>query len=195
MKEFKFQRWMHFKEMQDIATSLKVLDGYNKTRFNRKFNKGEDTLLESAKYAHNNDMVYFVTVLENDIPISHLEVNKAFFRVYFLDELNRNYMSYDFIGNDLSGWRVEIPKDKLFLSKITVWTYENDGDKKINISDYIFRPNGQVTIIERNLLTNERIEKQAKDKIDISANWEDYPKFGEYDNLIQKERGVKLFTV
>ncbi|MEP5614801.1 MAG: hypothetical protein ABJP76_01745 [Flavobacteriaceae bacterium] len=195
MEEVKYQRFV-FKEVQSIEVSIKVLDGYNKTRFSRKKNKDENTLLEAAKFAHDNELIYFATVIENENPFAHLEINKAFFRVYFLDELNRNYMSYDFIGkSDLIDWQKEILENKLFLSTVNVWEFNKENEKAFKTFSYIFKPNGQVTVVERNLLSNEQITSEAKDKIDVSANWEDYPEFGAYKNLIKKERGIKSLTV
>ncbi|WP_228530382.1 hypothetical protein [Tamlana sp. I1] len=174
-----------------MPLSIEVLDGYNKTVFNKRKEKNEALLEESAKYAHDNNLIYFVTVFDNETPISHIETNKGFFRVHFLDNLKRTYMSYAFNGfDDSSKWQKEIPENKLFLSTVNIWEFKDDNEKAYKTVSYVFTIDGQLTIIERNTQTNEQIEKQSKSKVDISSNWEDYPKFGYYEGLIEKERGI-----
>jgi hypothetical protein len=189
MKKVYFQRWI-FGKMQDVQTSIEVLDGYNKTKFSRKKNKDEQLLMETAKYAHDNQKLYFVTIFENEKPYCHLEINKGFYRVNFIDENLRTYMSYTFMGADnIADWRKDYGS-KLLLEDITFWEFEGDTDKVIKISNHIFKPDGSFHMIERDLITNEQIDSEAKNKIDITSNWEDYPEFGKYESLIRKERDV-----
>lgn len=182
MNKIYFQRWV-FSKIQDIQSSIEVLDGYNKTRYGRKKKKDEKLLFEAAKSAHENELIYFVTVYENEKPFCYLEINKGFFRVCFLDKHLRKYLSYDFTDNF-----EEIKPDKLFLNKITFWEFHDASDKIIKITNHIFKTDGTFIMIERNLLTNEQVDSTAKTKIDVSSNWEDYPKFGDYNQLIVKER-------
>lgn len=49
MKEVNFQRFV-FQKIQDIVTSIEVLDGYNKTFYRRKKIKNIDTLDPSLAY-------------------------------------------------------------------------------------------------------------------------------------------------
>lgn len=188
MKTIFYQRWTSHKEMQDVETSISVLDGYNKTRFSRKKTGDSDTLLEAAKYAHDHEKIYFITVFEKDAPYCYLEINKGFYRVNFLDELLRLYLSYDFYGRNYD----ETYGNKLFLGKATFWEFDGATDKKVKITDYMFSTDESLTIIERNQLTNEQIDSKARNKINVAANWEDYPEFGKYDSLIRKERDLKL---
>ncbi len=191
MRRYLYQRWTRRKKIQSVPLSIEVLDGYNKTVFNKRKEKNEALLEESAKYAHDNNLIYFVTVFDNETPISHIETNKGFFRVHFLDNLKRTYMSYAFNGfDDSSKWQKEIPENKLFLSTVNIWEFKDDNEKAYKTVSYVFTIDGQLTIIERNTQTNEQIEKQSKSKVDISSNWEDYPKFGYYEGLIEKERGI-----
>lgn len=187
MTKIYFQRWV-FGKMQDVETSIEVLDGYNKTKFSRKKNKDEQLLLETVKYAHDNQLLYFATIFVNEKPYCYLEINKGFYRVSFLDDLLRTYMSYDFYGSDYE----KVYGDKLFLGKIIFWEFKGDAEEMVKITDYIFKPDGSFHIIEQNLITNEQIDSEAKNKIDVTSNWEDYPSFGNYENLIKKERGIKL---
>jgi hypothetical protein len=182
MKKAYFQRWV-FGQMQDVQTSIEVLDGYNKTKFSRKNSKDEQLLLEAAKYAYDNQLVYFVTIFENAKPYCYLETNKGFYRVDFLDDLLRKYMSYDFRDDFSAGG-----SNKLFLSHVMFWDFEGNTDKVLKITSHVFKPNGAFHITERDLITNEQIDSEAKNKIDVSQNLEEYPEFGDYESIIRKER-------
>lgn len=187
MKKVYFQRWV-FGKIQDVQTSIEVLDGYNKTKFSLKKNKDKQLLLEAAKYAHNNQKLYFVTILENEKPYCYLEINKGFYRVNFFDELSRIYLAYTFLGEDnLFEWRKNYG-NRLLLEDITFWEFEGNTDKVIKTSNHIFKPDGSFHMIERDLITNQQMDSEAKNKIDVSSNWEDYPVFGDYKKLIVKER-------
>ncbi len=187
MKKVYFQRWV-FGKMQDIETSIKVLDISNKTKFGRKKEKDEQLLLEAAKYAHDNQLLYYVTIFENEKPYCYLEINKGFYRVNFLDQYCRTYMAYTFLGtDDIAYWRKDYG-NRLLLETIMFWEFEGSTDKMLKITDHIFKPDGSFHITERNLITNEQTDSEAKNKIDVSANWEDYPEFGKYDSLIRTER-------
>jgi hypothetical protein len=189
MNKVYFQRWV-FGKMQDVQTSIEVLDGYNKTKFSRKKNKDEQLLLEAAKYAHDNELLYFVTIFESDKPYCYVEINKGFYRVNFFDEYNRIYMAYTFMGEDnLFEWRKNYG-NRVLLEDITFWEFKGSTEEIVKISNHIFKPDGSFHMIERDLITNEQIDSEAKNKIDITANWEDYPEFGKYESLIRKEREI-----
>lgn len=188
MKKVYFQRWV-FGKIQDIETSIKVLDLSNKTKFSRKKRKDEQLLLEAAKYAHDNQLLYFVTISDDENPSCYLEINKAFYRVNFFDEYNRIYMAYTFLGkDDVAEWRKNYD-NRLFLETIMFWEFEGNTENMIKITDHIFKPNGTFVMVERDLINNEQITSEAEDKIDVTANWEDYPEFGKYDSITRIERG------
>ena len=184
MKKVKFTNWWdHRKAEQSIESALAKMDSFNKTRYGRRKVIDETLLFEAAKHAHENGLVYYSLIFENEKPYCFLEINKGYFRVCFLDELLRNYMSYDFTDNFK-----EINPDKLFLSSITFWEFEGNIDNIVKIDNHIFKADGTFIMIERDLINNEQINSEAKNKIDVTANWEDYPEFGKYDSLIRKER-------
>lgn len=133
-------------------------------------------------------MVYYVTIYENDKPFCYLEINKGFYRVNYLDHYLRLFMSYDFYGKNYD----EAYGDKLFLGNIAFWEFDGKTDKVLKVTDHIFKPDGTFKMVERNQITNEQIDSEAKNKIDVSSNWEEYPKFGEYESLIRIERGFKI---
>ena len=77
--------------------ALKVLDGYNKTRYSRR--KKKEGLLELAsREAHEKQEVYFATILnEDDSPYCAIESNVGYFGVDFLREEDlENFLIYTF---------------------------------------------------------------------------------------------------
>ena len=59
--------------------ALKVLDGYNKTRYSRRKNK-EGLLELASREAHEQQEVYFATILnEDDSPYCAIESNVGYF--------------------------------------------------------------------------------------------------------------------
>ena len=194
MKEVYFQRFV-FQKIQDIVTSIEVFDGYNKTFFRRKKVKNIDTLLESASHAHNNKLIYFVTITENQKPYCAIEINEGFFRVNFIDEFLRNYMSFDFVGNIANiniKWRQGIPVDKLFLNRVLQVEFDGQSEIIDKTTDFIFHPDGTFHITKIDVKSKMQTDSKANHKIDISNNWEDYPKFGNYESIIRKERGSDI---
>ena len=191
MKKIKYTNWWAFeKKEQSIESALAKMDLYNKTRFGRRKVIDENLLLEAAILAHEKSQIYYVIIYENEKPYCHLEINKGFYRVNFLDQYYRTYMAYTFLGkDDIAEWRKSYD-NRLFLETIVFWEFEGNTDKMVKITDYIFKPDGSFHITERDLITNEQIDSEAKNKIDVTANWEEYPEFGKYDSLIQKDRNV-----
>jgi len=80
----------------------------------------------------------------------------------------------------------------LFLSQIFFREFQGASDKTVKNANYIFKPDGSLHITEIDFVTNEQLNREAKEKIDVSANWEDYPAFGKYDSIIRKERGIQF---
>jgi hypothetical protein len=192
MKKNTYVRWnTAYKELAPWQTTLRQMDTHNETKFGKKKIQDELVLEEAARYAHDNEMIYYVTILEDEIPVNYLEINKGFFRVGFLDNQLRDYMNYTFYGKELGFWR-ENYGDKLFLEDIWLKEYDDDTDTILKITQFKFKPDGTFTIDERDEKTNEQILSEAKNKIDTSSNWEDYPAFGYYESLIRKERGIDL---
>ena len=188
MKEIRFTNWWACKKKeQSISNTLAQLDLYNKTEYSKNKLIDPELLERAAKFAHDNQLVYFVTIFENEIPYCYLEIDNGFYRVNFLDENIRLYMSYDFRDDFSSG-----EPNKLFLSNVTFWDFEGNTDKVLKITSHIFKPNGTFHITERDRITNEQIDSEAKNKIDVSQNWEEYPKFGDYDLLTRKERKATI---
>ncbi|SOE20417.1 hypothetical protein SAMN06298216_0910 [Spirosomataceae bacterium TFI 002] len=188
MLRVKYTNWWDSRKVeQSIESALAKMDLFNKTLYGRRKVIDEKLLLEAAKSSHENGKVYYVTIYEDENPYCYFENNKAFFRVSFLDEHLRKYMSYDFTNES----EVSMPK-KLFLSVVKIWDFKGDSDKVVKITSYIFHTDGKFVIVERDHIKNEQTNSEAKNKIDVSANWEDYPGFGKYDSIIRIERGLNM---
>jgi hypothetical protein len=170
-----------YKEMAPTSTTIQRMDRFNNTKFSLQ-GLNEDTLTEAARNAHSKELVYYVTILNKEVPINFIEINKDFFRVGFLNDDLVNYMSYDFHG---------VNPGKLFLQNVYYWDFDQKSEEKIKMTEYNFTLEGGLTIVERDYMINEQVISEAKNKIDVWPNWEDYPVFGRYENLIRKER-IKL---
>lgn len=126
---------------------------------------------------------YSIVVGENkEHPFCFLEVGVTRILVGFIDENKREYLSYDWIRES---------NGKLFLNTGAYFEYgvNKHGDDEISVlTEYVFTVEGQLKIITSDNRTNQREVLTAKNKVDVSGLWEDYPEFGCYDNLIKIER-------
>lgn len=180
MIKTKFLRWGRgFKRIATEENTLKMLDGFNKTRYSRR--KNQEGLLEIAsREAHESKIVYFATFYEDDIPFCYIESNRGYFYVGFLDSKLRNYLDYHY---------EERQPGKLFLKSTSFFEFDEVTNKSIKRTDYKFRTDGTYEIIvyegnESEILTPQTpLNKDVVDQL-----WIDYPNFGEYDELIKLER-------
>jgi hypothetical protein len=192
MKRVSFIGWnAGYKEFAPLKTTISKLDRWNKTKFGKRKILDETVLEESAKYAHDNNLIYLVTILENEKPTNYIEVSPNMYSVRFYDELNREYMIYQFYGEENGFGRANYG-DKLFLESVMIREFKGNTDEIIKVIDHIFKPDGTFKIIENDSIKKEQITSEAKNKIDVSANWETYPAFGNYENLIIIERGLDM---
>lgn len=135
---------------------------------------------ETRAMAHNDRKPYSIVIGEHkEAPFCFLSLNDKFVMVGFIDEYKREYLDYVFS---------EIEPGKLFLKEVQYWEHKGTTDEKITSTRYFFTPEGKLTIEEANLVTYEVVTKEAKNKIDVSTHWEDYPEFGKYEKLIIKDR-------
>jgi hypothetical protein len=191
MKTLEFRGFTLHNDLVPIAHAIKQLDRWNKTKYGRRKILNESVLEESAKYAHDHNLIYLVTILENEKPVNYIEASHSFYSVRFLDDHLREYMTYQFYGQDNNYGR-ENYGDKLFLEDITVKHYLGDANEHSKIAKYRFRPDGTLKYWEADVKTRKEINLEAANNIDVSANWETYPAFGNYENLIKIERGLDM---
>ena len=164
--------------------ALKVLDDYNKTRYSRR--KKQEGLLELAsREAHEKQEVYFATILNNDgSPYCAIESNAGYFGLDFLRDNYDNYLLYDY--REYSG--------KLFLETILLYECYPGTNEKMRRIDFMYTHQGGCSsvIYQGEMIkgTYEEItaEHPPISKEELEKLWVDYPKFGEYDQLIRLDR-------
>lgn len=140
------------------------------------------------KFAHTNRKLLALTYfLSSGQPYAGLLLNDENAIVDFIDEHNRIYMRYVFVG--------QYRKDSLFLNSLEYFVYEDDRFyptfKRRDVIRYQFTPEGKLTVTKR--LSNGdgpdtvTIE-EADHQVNVSKNWERYPELGKYDGLVVQER-------
>jgi hypothetical protein len=64
--------------------------------------------------------------------------------------------------------------------------FDGNNEDAIKRTNYNFEPNGELKIIS--YFQNEQEILTSQEPIDVSNLWENYPEFGNYDDLIKLER-------
>ena len=167
--------------------ALKVLDDYNKTRYSRRKNK-EGLLELASREAHEKQEVYFATILnDDDSPYCAIESNVGYFGLDFLRDNYDDYLTFQYHSYpDYPG--------KLFLRGIFLFeckpgttermrridcSYNLDGSfRKVLYQGEAYDGTYEIIKTEHPPISSEELEKL----------WLDYPKFGEYDQLIRLDR-------
>ena len=170
--------------------ALIILDSYNKTRYSRR--KKKEGLLELAsREAHERQAVYFATILNDDgSPYCAIESNVGYFGLDFLGDKYENYLLYEYREDEHSG--------KLFLKVITLFEcYPGTTEKKIRIDFRYTKQGDYSSLLYQGESYDGTYEQIRTDYPPISAEeleklWVDYPKFGEYDQLIRLDRIPQL---
>lgn len=164
--------------------ALKVLDDYNKTRYSRR--KKQEGLLELAsREAHEKQEVYFATILNDDgSPYCAIESNAGYFGLDFLRENYDNYLLYEY--REYCG--------KLFLEVILLYECYPGTNEKMRRIDFMYTHQGECSsVIYQGVMIENTYEEITAEHPPISKEeleklWVDYPKFGEYDQLIRLDR-------
>lgn len=170
--------------------ALIILDSYNKTRYSRR--KKKEGLLELAsREAHERQAVYFATILnDDDTPYCAMESNVGYFGLDFLGDKYEDYLLYEYREDEHSG--------KLFLKVITLFEcYPGTTEKKIRIDFRYTKQGDYSSLLYQGESYDGTYEEIRTDYPPISAEeleklWVDYPKFGEYDQLIRLDRIPQL---
>jgi len=178
------------KRIKTAENTVDTLDIANKTKYLKKFMRGEITLEEIARKNHENGLMYEVVILDDlDTPMYYLAIvhENDFIGVYFLDDAGRKYLTYHFD-------EVE-PMKRLFLHE--VW-YREYSDDETNNEDYrihfVFDREGNAAYRKYDEINQKAIDYESNQPFDVSGLYEDYPKFGEYENLIKLERDIDILN-
>ena len=167
--------------------ALKVLDDYNKTRYSRR--KKQEGLLElDSREAHEKQEVYFATILNDDgSPYCAIESNAGYFGLDFLRDNYDNYLSFSYRSYP------EYP-GKLFLYGIILYECRPGTAERLRRIDFGYNfERGYSTLLYQGEAYNGTFEVIKTDHPPISEEefsrlLVDYPKFGEYDQLIRLDR-------
>ena len=168
-------------------TTLCQLDGYNKTRYSRR--KKKEGLLELAsREAHERQKVYFATILnDDDSPYCAIESNVGYFGLDFLRDNYDDYLTFQYHSYpDYPG--------KLFLRGIFLFECKPGTTERMRRIDCSYNLDGSFRKVlyqgeaydgTFEMITTEYppISAEELDKLLV-----DYPKFGEYDQLIRLDR-------
>ena len=180
-----------YTELQSEEATLSRLDGYNKTRYSRR--KKQEGLLELAsREAHERQAVYFATILNDDgSPYCAMESNVGYFGLDFLQDNYADFLTFQYRSDSEH-------KGKLFLKLISLFEcYPGTTEKKIRI-DFRYTKQGDYSSLlyqgESYDGTYEVIRTQHPpiSAEELEKLWVDYPKFGEYDQLIRLDRIPQL---
>lgn len=136
---------------------------------------------EQALEKHRHHATYTVLVQDPVKPhaVIDISIKNKFIGVTFLDKLLRGYLSYHFKKSE---------DETLFLSMVVYREYLGESDKVENASRYIFSKNHKVYIRRENFVSKQIEETEFF--TDISNNYDQFPKFGDYTHLLKKERSL-----
>jgi hypothetical protein len=151
---------------------------YCKSWFRAKKRPTEVWTAEQASFAYQNRQQYTVLVDSIDHPYCFLDVGDEVVGVGFLDEHLRESLTYAF---------QQVESSKLFLTMATYREFEGQTDRILNGTSYIFKQDGTVHI-RKESFSPHHIETTTTSS-DVASNYSAMPKFGEYDDLIEIERG------
>ena len=167
--------------------TLSQLDVYNKTRYSRRKNK-EGLLELASREAHEKQKVYFATILNDDVsPYCAIESNAGYFGLDFLRDNYDNYLLYEYREY------VEHP-GKLFLRGVFLFECKPGTTERMRRIDFDYSLDGSFhTVLYQGEAYDGTYEIIKTEHPPISAEeldklLVDYPKFGEYDQLIRLDR-------
>ena len=173
--------------LQSEEDSLYNLDRYNKTRYSRR--KKQEGLLELAsREAHEKQEVYFATILnDDDSPYCAIESNVGYFGLDFLRDNYDDYLTFQYHSYpDYPG--------KLFLRGIFLFECKPGTTERMRRIDCSYNLDGSFRKVlyqgEAYDGTSEIIKTEHPPipAEELELLWVDYPKFGEYDQLIRLDR-------
>ena len=167
--------------------TLSQLDVYNKTRYSRRKNK-EGLLELASREAHERQKVYFATILnDDDSPYCAIESNVGYFGLDFLRDNFDDYLTFQYHSySDYPG--------KLFLRGIFLFECKPGTTENLRRIDFDYSLDGSFhTVLYQGEAYDGTFEMITTEYPPISAEelemlWLDYPKFGEYDQLIRLDR-------
>jgi hypothetical protein len=132
-----------------------------------------------ASEAHRSGKLYTAVIGVPDRPAVFIEVvgENNYVGVGFLDDELRDFLAYSF---------QRIDDGRLFLSMASFREYVGRSDQVAAAQLYLFNISGSVEVQETDILKD--IRRTGTRKLDIAANFEAWPNFGQYDHLTHRSR-------
>ena len=160
------------------------------TQWSRQNHRPHDSLTEAqARTAHEKRKLYTVLVGNHLKPDCFLEITA--FRsicVEFLDATLRTYLTYSF---------QEKRPNELFISMSRRPQFPNNLDPPDRATVLFFETDGQLAIV-RHEANPDGIGSKIVDRetrvVDVTYNWERYPRFGDYAGLATRDRCTPLLS-
>ncbi len=172
-------------------TTLCQLDSYNKTRYSRRKEAGGSAGAGFAR-SHERQTVYFATILnDDDTPYCAMESNVGYFGLDFLQDNYADFLTFQYRSDSEH-------KGKLFLKAIFLFECYPGTTEKMRRTDFTYTHEGRcLSVILQGKEYDGTYEVIRTQHPTISAEeleklWVDYPKFGEYDQLIRLDRIPQL---
>jgi len=160
------------------------------TQWSRQNHRPYDSLTEAqARTAHEEGKLYTALVGDRLRPFCFVEFTA--FRsvgVEFLDTALRTYLDYSF---------QEKRHNELFISMSRRPQFPNDADPPDRATVLFFKTDGQLRI-ERFKSNPDGIGSKLVGEesrvVDVTYNWERYPKFGDYAGIATRDRCPPLLS-
>jgi hypothetical protein len=139
---------------------------------------------DHARAAHAHNKLYTVLIGDPSHPSCFLEFSR--FRsvcVEFLDAALRTYFDYSF---------QELRPGELFISMSRRLQFPNNTDPPNRATVLYFKPEGQLVVcgyVSNPDGIGSKLVDRKELTVDVSRNWEPYPKFGNYEGLVRLDRG------
>lgn len=203
MSNIKFSEYNQLtkKIMSEEVTLKNIID----ISLNGKPSKEEKKYLSNvenwAKYAFENDDMYYLTIYEDEKPIANICFTDMHITIYFLDYYNNeliNYMTLVYHRFDLLKYmdedKIEYFEDrKLFLGEILSYSY--DEEKKTN-TKIVFSYKGFAIVTLTEASPDKTNWNTVKTKTDVNIshnfirspeNYKDFEYLLDYQNNIKSE--------
>lgn len=134
------------------------------------------------KTAYNNHIFgkeYSVVMSQSGIICCILDISLNDIFVNFMNVEGEKYLTYAFHREK---------EDDIFLNAVYYHNYENNKETEMVI--FGFNINGELCMEKRDLICGDVEERESI--VDVSCNWDKYPKFGDYSSLIVQERELNF---
>lgn len=133
---------------------------------------------DAARRRHEDHLPY-VAVVRDSGRVSIVDIADDWVSMIRLDKLGRQQVRYNFKARE---------GGRLFLQTAYVWEYGDDGDRPVLTTILSFSEDGGI-VMQRRDHSKDEVEERTT-TASTQPNWELYPRFGEYDSIINVERAV-----